>query len=74
MAFKTEQGIGGIPGSFLVGGSSEAQLDAGEDALSPCCWLWSVSRPPALCRSSSEDDGGFLVGYDTFTNSDWVWV
>lgn len=68
---RQSRDIGGILGSSLVGGSLEAQRDAGEDVLSPCYWLWSVSRPPALCRSLSED---VMVGYNTLTNSDWIWI
>ena len=71
---RQSRDVGGILGSSLVGASQKPSGMQGRMFFPPAIG-YGVS--PGLQLSAgllSEDDGGFLVGYNTLTNSDWVWI
>lgn len=71
---RQSRDIGGILGSSLVGAP---QKPSGMQGRMFCPPAIGYGVSPGLQLSAgllSEDDGGFLVGYNTLTNSDWIWI
>lgn len=74
-AFRREQrDIGGVPGSSLVGGPEEPSWMQGGMLCPPAVAYGASPGPQLSAPLLSEDDGGFLVGYGTLTNPNWVWI